>query len=157
MLRATVGLICWIALSLLAGVVGGVATGREAGAFYRELELPPFAPPGWVFGPVWTLLYLLMGVAVWLVWKPSGFAKARLPLSLFGVQLVLNALWSWIFFAWWQPGWALVEIVVLWLAIVATTIAFWRVRPTSGALLLPYLAWVSFAVVLNAAIWWLNA
>jgi translocator protein len=105
---------------------------------------------------MWTTLFVLMGVAAWLVWKPAGFKAAAMPLTLFAVQLVLNVSWSWIFFGMHQPGWAFVEIVILWLAIVATTLAFFRSSKIAGWLLVPYLAWVSFAAVLNFTIWRLN-
>ena len=110
-----------------------------------------------MFGPVWTTLYVMMAVAAWLVWKQAGVRDAAVPLALFGGQLVLNVAWSFIFFGLHQPGWACVEIVVLWLAIVATVVAFFRQSRGAGWLLLPYLAWVSFAAVLNFAIWRLNA
>lgn len=128
------------------------------GAWYAGLEKPPWNPPGWVFAPVWTVLYAMMAVAGWLVWRSPGLLTLRcLALGVFAVQLALNGAWSWIFFGLHRPGLALAEIVVLWLAIVATTLLFWRVRPLAGALFLPYLAWVSFAVALNAALWRLNA
>jgi len=107
-------------------------------------------------GLVWITLYVMMGVAAWLVWKPDGFKPASTPLTLFAVQLVLNIAWSWIFFGMHQPGWAFAEIVVLWLAIVATTVAFSSKSKVAGSLMLPYLAWVSFASVLNFTIWRLN-
>lgn len=128
------------------------------GAWYAGLEKPSWNPPAWVFAPVWTALYALMAVAGWLVWRqPGRLTLRRLALGAFAVQLVLNGAWSWLFFGLHRPGLALAEIVVLWLAIVATTLLFWRVRPLAGGLLLPYLAWVSFAVALNAALWRLNA
>ncbi|MFP3940506.1 MAG: TspO/MBR family protein [Thermoanaerobaculia bacterium] len=128
------------------------------GAWYAGLEKPPWNPPGWVFAPVWTVLYAMMAVAGWLVWRSPGLLTLRrLALGVFAVQLALNGAWSWLFFGLHRPGLALAEIVVLWLAIVATTLFFWRVRPLAGVLLLPYLAWVSFAVALNAALWRLNA
>ena len=113
-------------------------------------------PPSAVFGPVWTALYALMGLAAWLVWRVGGFAAARGALTLFLVQLAVNALWSWLFFGWRLGGWALADIVVLWGLIAATLRAFWRIRPLAGALLVPYLLWVSFAGVLNFSIWQLN-
>jgi tryptophan-rich sensory protein len=109
-----------------------------------------------VFGPVWSLLYLLMGISAWQVWRKTGFRAAAVPLGWFGVQLVLNAAWSGLFFGLQSPGAALIEIVLLWGAILATTIAFWRRSALAGWLMLPYLAWVSFAVALNLAIWNLN-
>jgi benzodiazapine receptor len=145
----------WLAICFVAATLGGVAS-ASAPAFYRELVRPAWAPPGWVFGPVWTVLYLLMGVAAWLVWRERRFGGARTALGLFLVQLVANALWSWLFFAWQLGALATLEILVLWGLILATTVAFWRVRPLAGALLLPYLAWVSFASALCFAIWRAN-
>lgn len=143
----------WIVLSLLPGVVGSLF---PPGEWYATLRKPAWNPPSWVFGPVWTTLYILMGVAAWLVWDRHRRA-ARAALTLFVVQLVFNAAWSWLFFGLRSPGLAFAEIVVLWALILATTIAFWRLRPTAGALLLPYLAWVTFAAVLNATLWQLNS
>src|SRR5690606_36483937 len=113
--------------------------------FYGRLALPDWAPPASVFGPAWTLLYVLMALAAWMVWRRAGWSGARGALSLYLVQLLLNALWSWLFFAWRLGGAAFVEVLVMWLAIAATLLAFWRVRPLAGALLLPYLGWVTFA------------
>jgi len=121
-----------------------------------ELARPAWAPPGWLFGPVWTALYLMMGIAVWLVWRGHGFSRTRFALLLFGVQLTVNALWTWLFFVWRQGGWAFVEILLLWVLIVATMIAFWRLQRLAALLLLPYLAWVSFATALTWSIWKLN-
>ena len=151
-------LVGWVLLSLAAGGIGGFAT-RGAPAFYAELDRPAWAPPASLFGPVWTTLYVLMGIAAWLVWRAGaerGGAVAgasRRALTWFVAQLALNALWSWIFFAWRRGGAALVEIVVLWLAIAVTLAAFWRVRRAAGLLLVPYLAWVSYATALTAALW----
>jgi tryptophan-rich sensory protein len=149
------GLAGWILLSFLAAAPGAmfVATASE----YQELIQPVWAPPSAVFGPVWTVLYALMGVAAWLVWKEGGFSEARTELGFFLVQLVLNAIWTPLFFGAGLRGWAFLDIVLLWAAVAATLVAFWRIRPLAGALLLPYLAWVSFAAVLNYAIWQLNA
>ena len=136
--------------------LGAVATTPEIGGWYKTLAKPTWNPPDRVFGPVWTTLFVLMGIAAWLVWQRAGFMAATKPLSLFAVQLVLNVAWSWIFFGLHQPGWAFVEIVILWLAIVATTMAFFRCSKIAGWLLVPYLAWVSFASVLNFTIWRMN-
>lgn len=144
----------WIVLPLLLG--GGVGNLFQPGAWYDGLEKPPWNPPSWVFGPVWTVLYVLMGVAAWLVWDRYR-ADARGALALFVTQLVFNAGWSAVFFGLQAPGLAFAWIVVLWLLIAATIGAFWRRRPLAGALLLPYIAWVSFAAVLNYTIWRLNA
>lgn len=150
--RKWLGLIGWIALPLLAGVGGSMFPARD---YYRVLETPSWAPPSWLFGPVWTTLYVLMGVAAWLVWMTDDSRK-RSALTAFVVQLVLNFAWSWIFFGMRNPGAALVEILVLLAAIVVTAVLFWRVHRTAGVLLLPYLAWTSFATALNFSIWSLN-
>lgn len=117
---------------------------------------PCFTPPGWVFGPVWTILYIMMAVAAWLVWRDRGFGGARLALGLFVLQLLLNGLWSFIFFGLKLPGLAFGEIVILWLAVLGMLTAFWRLAPAAGLLLLPYWLWVSFAAVLNFALWRMN-
>ena len=154
MKQGPLGLILWILVSMTAGVIGS----RFApGEWYAALAKPAWNPPAWVFGPVWSLLYLSMGFASWLVWRREGFQGARIALALFFVQLVLNALWSILFFGMHRPGIAFAEIVVLWLAILATTIAFARRSRTAGLLLLPYLAWVAFAAVLNWELWRLNS
>lgn len=124
--------------------------------FYAALAKPPWAPPGWVFGPVWTTLYILMGIAAWLVWRERGWTGARGALSLFLVQLAANALWTWLFFAWRRGGLALAEIILLAALIVATMLAFARVRRTAAVLLVPYLLWVLFATALTAAVWQRN-
>lgn len=142
----------WIAVSLAAGALGGIAS-VGAASFYAELSKPAWAPPGWLFGPVWTTLYVLMGIAAWLVWRESGWEWGRGALTLFLVQLAGNALWTWLFFAWRQGGLALAEIVVLAALIIATMAAFARVRPLAAVLLAPYLAWVLFATALTASVW----
>ena len=149
------GLIGWLLLGFFAAAIGGWAS-AQAATFYGHLAQPAWAPPAWLFGPVWSVLYALMGVAAWLVWRVGGFASARSALLLFLTQLAVNALWSWLFFAWHHGALALVDIVLLWLLIVATITGFWRIRPLAGALLLPYLAWVTFASALNFAVWHLN-
>lgn len=154
-LEQALGLVGWLVVSFAAAGVGGLASSR-AGEFYQQLTRPGWAPPGWLFGPVWTVLYASMAVAAWLVWRTRGFAGARVALSLFLAQLVLNALWTWIFFAWREGALALTGILLLWLLILATIGAFWRVRPIAGALLLPYLLWVTFASVLTYALWTMN-
>jgi tryptophan-rich sensory protein len=151
-IRSIVALVGWIAVSLAAGAVGGVAS-VNAGAFYGQLDRPPWAPPGWLFGPVWTTLYVLMGIAAWLVWREAGWAGARAAFVLFLVQLALNALWTWLFFAWRNGALALAGIVVLLIFIIATMIAFGRVSRRAAVLLVPYLCWVLFATALTAAVW----
>ena len=154
-LRQILGLIGWFIVSFATSAVGAVAS-IQAKSFYGQLVQPEWAPPSYVFGPVWTVLYALMAIAAWLVWRSGGFHSNRIALSLFLVQLALNALWSWLFFAWQLGALAFVDIVVLWVLIVATLVAFWRVRPLAGALLIPYLLWVSFAAALNYSLWQLN-
>jgi tryptophan-rich sensory protein len=124
------------------------------GEWYAVLNKPSWNPPAWLFGPAWTLLYTLMAVAAWLVWKRAGVSSR--PLALYFVQLALNAAWTPIFFGSHQLGWALVEIVGLWIAILLTLLSFRRVNSTAGWLLVPYLAWVTFAATLNCTLWRLN-
>jgi len=149
------GLIGWLVVSFAAAAAGAVAT-SSAGSFYEQLTRPGWAPPAVLFGPVWTVLYFLMGIAAWLVWRERGFAGAGTALTLFLVQLALNGLWSWLFFAWQRGAWALGEVLLLWVVILATLVAFWRVRPLAGMLLVPYLAWVTFATALTYALWRAN-
>lgn len=153
--RQILGLVGWFVVSFAASAVGAVAS-IQAKSFYGQLVQPSWAPPSSVFGPVWTVLYALMAIAVWLVWRSGGFRANRTALSLFAVQLALNALWSWLFFAWHRGAWAFADIMLLWVLIVATIASFWRARPLAGALLIPYLLWVSFASVLNYSVWQLN-
>jgi translocator protein len=152
-MRSALALVGWLTLSFAAAAMGGFFL---PGGWYAGLRKPLWNPPNWIFGPVWTVLYATMAVAAWLVWKRGGFAGQRFALSLFLMQLLLNALWSPLFFGLRNPGLAFVDIVLLWLAVLATVVAFWKTRPLTGALLVPYLAWVSFASVLNFAIWRLN-
>jgi len=148
------GLVGWLALCYGAAVLGGLAT---PGEWYESLSRPSWTPPNAVFGPVWTVLYGMMALAAWLVWKEKGFTGARVALTLFAVQLALNVGWSWIFFGLRSPGAAFAEIVLLWGAIALTMVAFWRIHRAAAILLAPYLAWVGFAAVLNFEIWRLNA
>jgi tryptophan-rich sensory protein len=150
-----IGFVAWLAVSFIAAAIGSAAS-IQAGPFYTQLVRPEWAPPPGLFGPVWTVLYALMGIAAWLVWRVGGFRAARTALTLFLVQLVVNALWSWLFFGWHLGALAFADIVLLWVLIVATLFAFWRIRPLAGALLIPYLLWVSFASVLNYSVWQLN-
>jgi tryptophan-rich sensory protein len=158
---ASIALAGWLALAFAAGAVGAVAS-RDSREFYSALDLPSWAPPGSVFGPVWSALYLLMGVAAWLVWRErpgagsdAGAARRR-GLRLFVAQLVLNALWTWLFFGWRLGGWAFAEIVVLWVLIALTMREFGRVRALAAWLLAPYLAWVTFAAALTWSVWRAN-
>ena len=146
-----------VALPLAVGGLSGFATAQGVQDWYPTLVKPSFNPPSWVFGPVWTLLYLMMGIAAFLVWQKgweSGSVKSAL--ALFAIQLILNGMWSVLFFGMRLPGPAFLEILVLWVAIGATLVLFWRVAPVAGMLLLPYQGWVTFAAVLNGAIWILN-
>lgn len=153
--RQVFGLVGWLLLSFAAAAIGAWAS-VHAATFYGHLSQPVWAPPSWLFGPVWSVLYALMGIAAWLIWRMGGFTAARKALTVFGLQLAVNALWSWLFFGWHRGALAFADIVLLWLLIVATLVAFWRVRPLAGMLLLPYLLWVSFAGVLNFVVWQLN-
>ena len=150
-----IGLVGWLLLCFAAAAVGAFAS-IEAASFYAQLAQPSWAPAASVFGPVWSLLYALMGIAAWLVWREGGWRRQRGVLLLFVVQLAVNAIWSWLFFAWHRGALAFADIVLLWLLIVVTLIGFWRVRSLAGALLLPYVCWVSFAAALNFAVWQLN-
>lgn len=128
----------------------------QAGSFYLDLTRPAWAPPAWIFGPVWSVLYVLMGVAAWLVWRKSRSVPTRTALTLFVVQLAANALWTWLFFVWHQGALAFAEVLVLWTLILATIILFSKVSKLAAALLVPYLAWVSFASALNFNLWQFN-
>ena len=149
------GLVAWLAVCFLAATVGAAAS-LQADTFYSQLVRPDWAPPASVFGPVWTMLYVLMAIAAWLVWNDREVRLARIALVLFVFQLIMNALWSWLFFGWRQGALAFLDIVFLWALILATLVLFWRIRPLSGLLLVPYFAWVTFASALNYQIWQLN-
>jgi benzodiazapine receptor len=146
-------LVGWLILSFSAAMGGFFVS---IGEWYSRLNKPTWNPPSWVFGPAWTLLYLMMGVAAWLVWREGGWRAQRRALVLFLVQLVLNALWTPLFFGLHQPGLAFADIVLLWLTVALTAFVFWQVSRPAGLLLLPYLAWVTFAAVLNFTIWRMN-
>jgi tryptophan-rich sensory protein len=147
------GLVGWFLLCFVAPALGYAA---NSGSWYSTLNKPAWNPAAWLFGPVWTFLYATMAVAAWLVWCRGGWREQRRPLILFVVQLALNALWTPLFFGLHRPDLAFVEIVLLWVAIVATIHDFAHVRSAAAWLLAPYLAWVSFASVLNFTIWQLN-
>jgi len=149
------GLFGWLVASFATGAIGGLASINAAG-FYGQLVQPPWAPPAWLFGPVWSVLFVLIGIAAWLVWREHGFRNARPALTLYATQLVVNALWTWLFFAWHQGAVAFAEITLLWLLIAANIAMFWRLHRSAALLLAPYLAWVSFAAALNFALWRLN-
>lgn len=149
------GLLVSIVVTFAAAAAGAIAS-LDADSFYAALNRPSWAPPAAIFGPVWTALYLAMAVAAWLVWKARGIAGARMALTLFAAQLACNALWSWLFFAWHQGALALVDIAILWVLVLWTIVAFGRVRALAAALLIPYLAWISFAAALSFTVWQRN-
>ncbi|MBO9791303.1 MULTISPECIES: TspO/MBR family protein [Xanthomonas] len=149
------GLLGWLVLCYAAAALGATAS-IQAASFYAQLQRPAWAPPGWLFGPVWMALYGMMALSVWLVWRRGRWAGARMALTLFVVQLALNGLWSWLFFAWHLGAWAFADIVALWLVLVGTIGAFAKRHALAGWLLVPYLAWVSFAAALNFSVWQLN-
>ncbi|WP_341717311.1 TspO/MBR family protein [Micromonospora sp. FIMYZ51] len=157
--RPTQGARRWWALAgfaaavLVAALVGNLAASNSS-AEYARIELPAWAPPSWLFGPVWTILYVAIAVAGWLAWRRVGFGPA---LVAWVVQLVLNAAWTPLFFAANRYGLAFAEIVLLWLAIGATVLLFWRASRPAALLMLPYWAWVTFAAALNFAVWQLNS
>lgn len=150
-LSQAIGLLLALAVTFLAATAGGIAS-VDASPFYAQLVKPGWAPPAWLFGPVWSVLFTLMAVAAWLVWRKAGFPRATAALALFATQLLANALWSWLFFAWRLGSWALVDVLVLWGLVAATAVAFWRIQRVAALLLLPYLAWVSFAAALTFAL-----
>ncbi len=150
-MRSLIPLAVFILLVAAAAIFGAQFV---PGPWYDALQKPPLNPPSWIFGPVWTILYVGIAVAGWLVWKAPG--PRRLPLTLWGVQLVLNAAWSALFFGYQRMGIALLDILVLMAFITATMVTFHRRRPLAGWLFVPYLAWVSFASYLNAGLWYLN-
>lgn len=154
-IRQLAGFVVSLLLCYGVAAVGAVAS-ISARDFYQQLERPVWSPPGSVFGPVWSLLYTLMAVAAWLVWRAGGLYGARRALGLFLLQLAWNALWSWLFFAWRLGGLAMADIVLLWATLLATIVAFHRWSRPAAWLLAPYLAWVSFAAALNFAVWQAN-
>ena len=143
----------WVLFCLITFSAPLLGVFSKPDEWYVSLNKPSWNPPGWVFGPVWTVLYLMMATAAWWVWKRVGWGKEQV---MYGIQLVLNAAWTPIFFGAREPGWALVDIIALWVAILVTMVAFFRIGRAGGWLMVPYVAWVSFAMVLNAAIWWAN-
>jgi translocator protein len=151
--RSALALAGWVGVTFAAAAMGGLFL---PGEWYAGLRKPSWNPPNWIFGPVWSALYTIMAMAAWLVWKRGGFAGQRVALLLFLVQLLFNALWSPLFFGLHQPSLAFVDLMLLWLTLLATIAAFWKARRLAGAMLLPYLAWSTFAGSLNFAIWRLN-
>jgi translocator protein len=150
-------LVVSIVACLAAGAIGSVFTRRAIPTWYAALEKPPFTPPNWLFAPVWTLLYILMGVSAFLVWCVGlENRKVKIALVVFLIQLVVNALWSVVFFGMESPFFGLIVISILWITILATVIMFFRISRVASVLMWPYLLWVSFALILNASIWLLN-
>ena len=150
LLSQLAGLLGWLLTAFGAGAVGAIAS-VDAASFYAQLSKPSWAPPAWVFGPVWSALYMLMGIAAWLVWRSPG--PRRVALGLFGAQLAANAFWSWLFFAWHRGALAAAEVLVLMTLIAATAASFWRSSRLAALLLVPYLLWVIFASALTWAVW----
>lgn len=153
--QQSLGLVFFLLLTYSAAAIGGVGS-VNAPLFYRELILPSWAPPAWLFGPVWTILYTLMAIAAWLVWRSGALSHTLRALQFYLAQLVLNALWSWLFFAWFMGAAAFIDIILLWLAILLTMRAFYQHSKLACWLLLPYLLWVSFAALLNFNLWQAN-
>lgn len=147
------GLAFWLILSFLPAWSG---SRFPPGEWYAQLRQPPLTPPGWLFAPVWTVLYALMGLAAWLVWQRAGWLAAARPLALFLLQLLLNGLWSYLFFGLQRPGLALLDLLSLWLVVLFTLRGFRLHHQTAGLLLVPYLLWLSFAAYLNLGFWLLN-
>ena len=154
-LSQTVGLVVWLAVVFLAAAIGAAAS-IDASTFYAQLVRPTWAPPASAFGPVWSVLYLLMGIAAWLVWREREASNLVAALTLFMAQLCANALWSWLFFAWRNGALAFAEVLGLLALIAATVVVFWRISRLAGALMLPYLAWVCLASALTWSVWQSN-
>ncbi len=150
------GLLGWLMLCFAAAGIGSYFTMSEIPTWYAGLNKPSWNPPNWVFGPVWTTLYLMMGTAMWIVWRSHSFPTIRFPIAIFVTQLLLNSLWSIIFFTLHNPALAFCELLLLWIAIALTMKSFWPFSRLAAVLLIPYLCWVSFAGVLNFTIWQLN-
>jgi len=155
--RQLTGLVVFVAICFAVAGIATAFTTPAIPSWYAGLRKPSWTPPNWVFGPVWSFLYLAMAVAAWLVWRELGLSGGAVPLTIFGIQLALNLAWCVIFFSLHLPGPAFVEIVVLLLAIAATIAAFWQVSAAAGVLLLPYIAWVGYAAALNFGVWRMNA
>ncbi len=153
--RQIAGLVGWLLVCFAGAGIGAIAS-ADAGTFYLRLSRPVWAPPAWLFAPVWSVLYALIGVSAWLVCRAHGFKASRTALVLFVLQLAANALWTWIFFSWHQGFMAFAEILFLWCLIVATIASFWRAHKLAAVLLFPYLAWVTFAAALTFSTWQLN-
>lgn len=149
-MQDTLALIAFLTAVIVAAATG---VGYKPGAWYAALAKPSWTPPGWLFGPVWLVMYTVVAVAGWLVWKVDGPGAA---LALWSIGLVFNAAWSWIMFKQRQIGWALVDMIAMWISVALFIAVAWPVSPTAASLFIPYLAWVSFALALNATIWRMN-
>jgi len=145
-----------IALPLVVGGIAGVATEQNLVPWYAGLAKPVFNPPAWLFGPVWTLLYILMGISLFLIWRSSRGRTRDKGILIFAIQLVLNFSWTFIFFQFRLAGWALIELSMVWISILVMILFFFRISKTAALLQIPYLCWVTFASILNGSIWWLN-
>lgn len=163
MKKTILGLIISVIIAQMAGAIGSVFTAPSIQSWYAFLEKPFFSPPNWLFAPAWISLYTLMGIAAFLVWSSyaratDGQAKKKIKtaLGIYGVHLVFNALWSFIFFGLQNPAWAFFEILILWVLIAIVAWKFYKIRRIAGILFVPYILWVSFATVLNFAVWQLN-
>lgn len=154
MVKSIPKLIISILIPMLAAVIGSFFTSSSVGTWYLKLKKPSFNPPGWIFGPVWSLLYLMMGISLYLIWT-SG-KNIKLPVTIFAIQLILNLAWSILFFGMKNPLAAFIDIILLWISILATIIIFYGISPTASYLLIPYFLWVSFAALLNYKIYALN-
>ena len=154
--RQVVALAISLGICLGAAGLGSILNMPSLRSWYQALQKPSWTPPNWAFAPVWTILYLSMAVAAWLVWRQAGFSRATVPLTLFLIQLALNVLWSGLFFRMRLPGTAFFEVVLLWVFILSTAVAFRPISPIASWLMVPYLGWVTFAAALNGAIWRMN-
>ncbi len=155
-MKPWIALAGFVAVCFVPAALGALFTSASVATWYPALRKPVWTPPGWLFGPVWTVLYLAMAVAAWIVWRERGLSEAKTAMVFFVLQLALNAAWSPLFFGLRNPAAAFADILMLWLAIAATIIAFWQIKPWAAILLLPYWLWVSFATGLNYAIWRMN-
>ena len=155
-MNKTTKFIVSVAVPVAVGALSGLFTVTGEGSWYRTINKPSWNPPGWIFGPVWTTLYILMGIAFYQVWRLPESKAGRTAILLFGIQLILNFFWSFIFFNQHQIGWALVEIIAMWIMILLTIFVFAKVNTVAAWLLVPYISWVSFAAILNYTIWRLN-
>ena len=156
-MKTLVNLIAWVIICLAAGLIGSIFTIPSIPTWFAGLNKPPFSPPNWIFSPVWTTLFILMGISAWLVWeKGISNKEVRSAIMIFAAQLALNMLWSILFFGFKSPLLAFVEIIVLWVLILATILSFYKISKPAAWLLIPYILWVSFASVLNLSIWLIN-